>query len=238
MTTKHLLEAIHDFSACSSAADIVEIIARATASFGAEFFCFNYFPCDGRDFSDAILTSRLPSAWLDLYLASEFAEVDPSIRHCRNVVRPFAWDTAPFDPECEPQAREVVERAKDFRLSKGLLVPIPSPVGCIGDVWIGGYDFDLPEAFIPSIHMIALYGFASMHRLLAPTAPKSVKLTERECEILRWVAAGKSAKEIGRLLNRSHRTIEWHLQAVVAKLGAANRAQAVMIALRDRLIDI
>jgi DNA-binding NarL/FixJ family response regulator len=86
--------------------------------------------------------------------------------------------------------------------------------------------------------MIALYGFASMHRLLAHTTPTSVKLTDRECEILRWVAAGRSAKEIGRLLNKSHRTIEWRLQAVVAKLGAANRAQAVMIALRDRLIDI
>lgn len=235
---KQPLETIYDFSVCSTASDIVEIIARSAACYGAEFFCFNYFPRDGCDFSEAILASRVPSPWLDLYLTGGFAEVDPSIRHCRQTVQPFHWDAAPFDPEREPRAREVVERAREFRLSKGLLVPIPSPLGCVGDVWIGGYHFDLPEAAIPAIHMIALYGFGSMHRLLAPASLAAVELSEREREILRWVAVGKSAKEIGRLLDRSHRTIEWHLQAVVAKLGAANRAQAVMIALRNGLIDI
>lgn len=63
-----------------------------------------------------------------------------------------------------------------------------------------------------------------------------VKLTARESEVLGWVANGKSAWEIGEILNITKRTVDEHVQTAVRKLGAANRTQAVAIALRDGLI--
>jgi DNA-binding CsgD family transcriptional regulator len=52
------------------------------------------------------------------------------------------------------------------------------------------------------------------------------------------VANGKTAWEIGEVLNISRRTVEWHIQQAVEKLGAKNRVQAVVIAARDHLIEI
>jgi LuxR family quorum sensing-dependent transcriptional regulator len=64
------------------------------------------------------------------------------------------------------------------------------------------------------------------------------KLTARESEVLRWVANGKSAWEIGEILNITKRTVDEHVQGGVRKLGAANRTHAVAIALRDGIIKL
>lgn len=52
-------------------------------------------------------------------------------------------------------------------------------------------------------------------------------LSEREAEVMHWVAAGKTNPEIGLILDISVFTIKNHLQRVFKKLDALNRAQAV-----------
>jgi len=58
------------------------------------------------------------------------------------------------------------------------------------------------------------------------------RLTPREREVLRLVAAGRSNKEIAATLRVSERTAKFHVTAILSKLGAENRAQAVAIAAR------
>jgi LuxR family quorum sensing-dependent transcriptional regulator len=62
-------------------------------------------------------------------------------------------------------------------------------------------------------------------------------LTPREREVLVWVAQGKSAWEIGEILDIAKRTVDEHVQTAVRKLGAANRTQAIALALQHRIID-
>ena len=62
---------------------------------------------------------------------------------------------------------------------------------------------------------------------LVGTAPRAAGgLTERECEVLRLVAAGKTNREIGASLTLSEHTIARHLQNIFAKLGLSSRAAA------------
>ena len=70
----------------------------------------------------------------------------------------------------------------------------------------------------------------------APTTVHS--LTPRELEVLSWEAQGKSARVIGEILGIAKRTVDEHTQTAIRKLGAANRTQAVAIALRRRLIEV
>jgi LuxR family transcriptional regulator, quorum-sensing system regulator BjaR1 len=63
-------------------------------------------------------------------------------------------------------------------------------------------------------------------------------LTPREREVLAWVAQGKSAWEIGKILDIAKRTVDEHVQTAVRKLGAANRTQAIALALHRRIIDL
>jgi DNA-binding CsgD family transcriptional regulator len=54
------------------------------------------------------------------------------------------------------------------------------------------------------------------------------RLTPREAEVLRWVAAGKSDAQIGAILGASPRTVQKHLQRVYEKLGVEGRTAAAM----------
>jgi len=65
---------------------------------------------------------------------------------------------------------------------------------------------------------------------------RSPRLTMREREVLKLVADGRSNKEIGTRLRISERTAKFHVTAILTKLGAANRAQAVAIAKERRLV--
>lgn len=56
-------------------------------------------------------------------------------------------------------------------------------------------------------------------------------VTPRETEVLRWLAAGKTDREIAALLGCSHRTVQKHLQRLYVKLGVEMRTAAVMRAL-------
>lgn len=64
------------------------------------------------------------------------------------------------------------------------------------------------------------------------------KLTAREIEVLRWVANGKSAWEIGEILHITKRTVDEHVQTSVRKLGAVNRTHAVALAIGDGIIKL
>ena len=53
-------------------------------------------------------------------------------------------------------------------------------------------------------------------------------LTQRESEVLLWIARGKSNRDIGEILGLSPRTVNKHLEQVYAKLGVENRASAAI----------
>ena len=63
-------------------------------------------------------------------------------------------------------------------------------------------------------------------------------LTERELEVLRRVAAGKSNKVIAAELDISEGTVKTHMKSILPKLDARDRTHAVMIALKRGIFDI
>lgn len=62
-------------------------------------------------------------------------------------------------------------------------------------------------------------------------------LTEREMEVLRLVAAGRSNPQIGSALYMSPKTASVHVSRILTKLGAASRGEAVAAALRRGIIS-
>jgi DNA-binding NarL/FixJ family response regulator len=62
-------------------------------------------------------------------------------------------------------------------------------------------------------------------------------LTEREIEVLRLVAAGKSNREIGQKLFISESTVKGHLHNLFSKLSVLSRTEAISVATRRGLIQ-
>lgn len=62
-------------------------------------------------------------------------------------------------------------------------------------------------------------------------------LTNREIQVLRELALGKSNVDIGHTLHISEKTVEKHLDNIYRKLGVASRTQAAVIATQRGLLD-
>lgn len=62
-------------------------------------------------------------------------------------------------------------------------------------------------------------------------------LTPRELELLRYMAEGYTNKELARAMVLAEDTVKKAVQTLIAKLGAADRTHAVVVALRNHLID-
>jgi LuxR family transcriptional regulator, quorum-sensing system regulator BjaR1 len=77
-----------------------------------------------------------------------------------------------------------------------------------------------------------------MFALKQKASPITYSLTPREVEVLTWVAKGKTSLEIAQVLLITKRTVDEHVHAIMQKLGAVNRTQAVAIAIQSRIAHI
>ncbi|MDQ6695231.1 MAG: response regulator transcription factor [Chloroflexota bacterium] len=69
-----------------------------------------------------------------------------------------------------------------------------------------------------------------------PATPKH-DLTERELEVLRLIAQGKSNKAISEDLVLSEKTVKTHVSNILQKLHLSDRTQAAVYALRQKIVD-
>jgi NarL family two-component system response regulator LiaR len=105
-----------------------------------------------------------------------------------------------------------------------------------------------PDELLKAIHSVAQgEGFLSpsiaakvMREINQPPKlpPTKDPLTEREVEILQWVAQGLTNDEIAEKLVVSERTVRTHVSNILAKLQLANRTQAALYALREGIAKL
>jgi two-component system, NarL family, response regulator len=95
---------------------------------------------------------------------------------------------------------------------------------------------DLIEA-IRRVHAGEYFVPVPMAEALASRMPRA-QLTPREKDVLSLLVEGKSNKEIGVALDISEATIKSHVSVILMKLGAADRTQAVVIALRRGILHL
>lgn len=91
---------------------------------------------------------------------------------------------------------------------------------------------------VADLQLFAVLAQDAASRVLLPTVPdaRAVSLTPRELESLRWTMEGKTAWEVGNILGISERTAVLHLTNATHKLDCVNKHQAVLKALRLKLI--
>lgn len=64
------------------------------------------------------------------------------------------------------------------------------------------------------------------------------KLSKREMDVLILIKEGLKNPEIAKQLGLSTKTVENHVRSILQKLGAKNRTEAVVIAVKNSLINI
>jgi DNA-binding NarL/FixJ family response regulator len=85
-----------------------------------------------------------------------------------------------------------------------------------------------------------LEGLAAQAARAGGEAPagSAAALTQRQREILEFLARGKTAKEIAAVIGVSVRTVEFHKYKMMEAVGAANSAELIQFAIRNAIVEI
>jgi LuxR family transcriptional regulator len=88
------------------------------------------------------------------------------------------------------------------------------------------------------MRQLADMSHVAMKKLLlnADTLPVNSKLSEREIDVLRSTADGKTAGEVAEIMGISERTVNFHINQAVAKLQARNKINAAVRAAMSGLL--
>ncbi len=180
-----------------------------------------------------------PDAWRTHYVAQGFHEQDPTLTRAIHAVAPVDWSRL----RGMPGYSRVFRDAADFAIPEtGVSVPIRGAFGERGVLTLarGASERDWAAqkgAIMQQVQMVA----AQLHDDVMRSGKvlqriRQPHLSQREIEVLQWVAAGKSQQDVADILNLSNRTVEVHLRSTRAKLGALTTPQAVGRAIGMRLI--
>jgi len=133
-------------------------------------------------------------------------------------------------------------RAPDARVIILSTYDLDEPMIAASNLGASGYvlkslRFEELVSAIRTVHAGGTYFSPEVMRRIEASA-KQKPLTPREIEILDLLRRGLSNKEIGRRLTISENTAKFHVKAILAKLGVADRAEAVAAAFERGLLEV
>lgn len=185
------------------------------------------------------LINNYPVQWCVRYAEMGYVEQDPTVVHGARSYQPLVWSDEVFAP-----ALQLWDEAKNAGLRVGWSQASPTRIGIAGMLSLArsGESFTESELEENSVHMrwlasIAHVGFLRLVDTRHIMSPLAQELTDREKEVLRWTAAGKTIPLISEILLISPDTVRFHTRKVLEKLNVANRAAAVAHAAYLGLLD-
>ncbi len=182
-----------------------------------------------------LLSSNYPVSWLQCYDANQYLAVDPIVQHGLRSTAPLVWSG-------EQSKSPFWEEALFHGVSHGWSQAYCNAQNFSGMLSLARSAEPLSTKELaekePVLSWLTQLAYAGFYPLMAPklTMALEITLTEREKEILRWTADGKTAGEIAEIMAIGERTVHFHMNHVLDKLGAANKTAATVQAVLLGLI--
>jgi len=82
------------------------------------------------------------------------------------------------------------------------------------------------EPVFLKLQLRSLVELLDEHLLRVEGMPSAIRLSEREVQVLRWIADGKCSQGIAEILELSEHTVNFHIKSILRKFGSSNRVRA------------
>jgi LuxR family quorum-sensing system transcriptional regulator SolR len=208
---------------------ISEILSRTIAELGFDYFSFYLRLPLPVTRPTVIHLHNYPADWMANYWQKSYDNIDPTLTRCRNAVVPVLWQDLMSN-----DSKYFWKDAFDHGLRTGIAQPSHGPGGAFSllNLACGDHRIDIDELRSKSLRLswLAHATNQSMTNVIRSNIygdPNS-KLTAREIEVLRWTADGKTASEVGLIMEISERTVNFHVGNSLVKLNATNKTSAVI----------
>jgi DNA-binding CsgD family transcriptional regulator len=182
--------------------------------------------------------SNYPAEWLNYYVAHHYVNYDPIYLETTRSMKPYSWDEVVQRTE-DARALRVMNEAGECGLHSGLGLSIYRPSGTVIGLGFSSAEKSLPidEKTRSLLHMVAFQFYTAYAALRELEREPSIELSEREREVLQWIACGKTKSQTAERMAVSEACVKRHCESIFQKLGVNTLAFAVARAIRFGLIE-
>ncbi|TIV85394.1 MAG: LuxR family transcriptional regulator [Mesorhizobium sp.] len=181
-----------------------------------------------------------PDEWQKRCFKMGYERIDPVIKTSRKRAGAFRWSDVYKDASTTEDERRVFDEAATFGLRTGISVPLHGPHGSFAIMsFAQPWDRELQNRTVIYLQLAAFYFHIKVAKLENSSGVGEVpRLSLREIECISWAARGKTSWEIGKILDISANTVNFHIKNVKKKLNAASRTVAAIKAVDVGIIEL
>lgn len=178
-----------------------------------------------------IMLNNYPQAWQQRYVEQQYVKVDPTVQHCMVSLKPLVWSSQYTHTQAE---KDFWEEARSYGLNVGWAQSSRDFIGTRGMLTLARSSDQLSEKEQKAQYTNMYWLTQTVHSSIAKIVNDvefsqfNLYLTNREKEVLRWTAEGKTSSEIAQILGVSERTINFHLSNSMQKLNVNNKISAAI----------
>lgn len=229
-----------DFTTELRAADTHEqaerVLSAEISKFGFLHFVYALIPRNPNgDVDEYVNINTLDPDWMSFYIKERLYENDYAALHCVHSNHPLYWSKMHRQIEqgvITGPLSKIALISREWGVGNGFTVPLKH----IGQYRAGISLIAAPDASVTeqdklfSCHQPHLLALLDVFHALVDHRSLSVehyKLTQRQIEVLKWLAEGLLTDGVAHRLNISVDTVDKHLKKARQRLGAATTTQAV-----------
>ena len=194
---------------------------------------------DLRGNSAAIRIHNYPDGWAEWFDAHQLWPTDPVHRASNITSVGFAWSKLPQMIAMTARDRGSSNSRGSEGIGDGFTVPAHVPGEAHGSCSFAcERAWSLPKKICNSLQLVGAFAFeaAPLDAANSGSPAHRSSSTDRQREVVIWVASGKSDKEIGRVLGISEETVGEHMRAIAQRYGVSRRTLVAVSALFDGTI--
>lgn len=228
-------------TAASNVGGLWDVLVRYFDQSGIRAISYLHF---GRTGTTALtqMWGRLPGFPDDLIERYEGGlwEIDPVRAEAAVQPAPFRWSQIDALRKLSPEEAAFEAEVRQYRAGDGLVVPVFGPAGRNGFVAFAlrEPDKEVPPDLLIEYRVVCQYFHQRYCELVPLGEGAAAVLSNREQDVLHWVARGKSNSVIADILGVSANTVDTHLRRIYHKLQVSDRVSAVLAGLGHGLITL
>lgn len=225
---------IYQIKDCKSQVEVVVIVHRLVAFFGAEWFVFVSLRRDDSNFENYRYLIGCMPEWCQIYHDRNWYSNDPFVQHARESSQPIVGSA--MKPQSSGQ-REILETAARYGFRSGMVIPAHAGYKArMGVLYIGSsQEAKEVEPKLLShqnlLRALSLELYEWWQARIQSEAITAVGLDETDVELLRLQHDGLVARQIAEKLDKQLWDINARFQTINEKLQVKTKVRAVQKAM-------
>lgn len=234
-------------SAAKRGDSLLPTVASITQHFGFDSFLYGMstMPKLNHEGTAYVYTTQ-PRSWVERYDQRAYIEVDPRINLNWDSAIPLIWDQtsvrgigAREDAFLNDALAHGIASGISFMFhgphNSHVLLALNSPIAVSDPIRMQAILRNVPDIMMFGHYFHQIFMQGVLEKKIEPIS-RGASLSRRETECVRLAARGLTTEDIATKLDIRSRTVQFHFDSIRSKLGAANRQEAIAIAVRRNLL--